>query len=118
MPKTLEFYLAGGYSTEIIVEDGPERPIYVARIISMPGCLAQSHDPTDARQKLVQFQESYIRSRYERGADIPNPDLTEGLDSTTFTTQTGGVATMFVPVMDVGLTVESDDDELKVAAVA
>ena len=118
MPKPLEFYLAGGYSTEIIVEAGPERPIYIARIICMPGCLAQSDDPTDARQKLAQFLSSYIRSRYERGADIPDPDLSEGLDSTTFTTQTGGIATLFVPAIDAGLTVESEDDELRVAAVA
>ena len=79
MPKPLEFYLAGGYAKEIIEEEAPGGKIYVARIISMPGCLAQSGDPTDAKEKLDQLLAPYIQSRLERGADIPEPDLPVGL---------------------------------------
>ena len=115
MPKPLEFYLAGGYAKEIIEEEAPGGKIYVARIISMPGCLAQSVDPTDAKEKLDQLLVPYIQSRLERGADIPEPDLPVGSMWTSVMIHAGGTAQALKPPGDVGMTIDSEDDQLKVA---
>ena len=115
MPKPLEFYLAGEYAREIIEEEAPGGTIYVARIISMPGCLAQSDDPEDAKGKLNQLLVSYIQSRLERGADIPEPDLPAGSMWTSVIIHAGGTAQALKPPADVGMTMDSEDDQLMVA---
>ena len=115
MPKPLEFYLAGEYAKEIIEEGAPEGTIYVARIISMPGCLAQSDDRTDAEEKLDQLLVPYIQSRLERGADIPEPDLPAGSMWTSVIIHAGGTAQALKPPADVGMTIDSDNDQLMVA---
>ena len=89
MPKPLQYYLAGGYAREIIEEEAPGGTIFVARIISMPGCLAQSDDRTDAEEKLNQLLIPYIQSRLERGADVPEPDLPVGSNWTSVTISSG-----------------------------
>ena len=115
MPKPLEFYLAGEYAREIIEEKAPGGTIYVARIISMPGCLAQSDDPTHAKEKLDQLLVPYIQSRLERGADIPEPDLPMGSMWTSIMIHAGGTAQVLKPPADVGMTIDSENDQLKVA---
>ena len=115
MPKPLEFYLAGEYAKEIIEEEAPGGTIYVARIISMPGCLAQRGDPTDAKEKLDQLLAPYIQSRLERGADIPEPDLPVGLMWTSVMIHAGGTALALKPPADVGMTIDSENDQLVVA---
>ena len=115
MPKPLEFYLAGGYAKEIIEEEAPGGTIYVARIISMPGCLAQSDDRTDAQEKLEQLLVPYIQSRLERGADIPEPDLPAGSVWTSVTILAGGTAQTLKPPADAGMTIESENELLEVA---
>ena len=76
MRKTLEFYLRGKYipiTSEGEVAPGQE-PAYVAWFDRLRGCMAQSTTEEDALRKLEERRESYIRTMYAAGFDLPDPD--------------------------------------------
>ena len=106
MNKPLEYYLEGGYVVEDVIEEGRDGCTYVARLKAMPGCLGQGASPAEARTNLDQVRDAYIRSRFERGVEIAEPDYDRGVVSAISQTISGdgGAASVWEPQSSSGLT--------------
>ena len=94
--KQLKHYLDGSYQIEVVPEATPTRPIFLARIKSMPQCSAQGFTQDEAVRALEHIRRVHITRKFERGAQIPEPDLPKNQVIITRTVQGGGSATRLV----------------------
>lgn len=85
MSHPLQHYLDGGYQIEAVEEPTPNGPsIWAARISAMPSCVAQGATREEAVKSLEEVFPRYVRARFERGAEIPEPDLPGGMTAVVY----------------------------------
>ncbi len=73
-----------GYAREVVHETLPNgKPAYVARVLAMPGLLAQEDTAEAALASLDRVAGRYMEILVERGVRIPAPDLPDWIGSLT-----------------------------------
>ena len=71
--KTLEYYLDLPYKTEIIKDNDPDNPGWVARVVDLPGCLTQADTFPELEEMIADAKRLWIETALEDGIEIPEP---------------------------------------------
>lgn len=77
MNRTLEEYLALPYTVEILPDQAEETPVWVARVVELPGCLTQADSFTELEGMIEDAKRLWLQTALEDGIPIPEPRQTE-----------------------------------------
>ncbi len=71
--RSVEKYLSLPYTIEIIRENDPENPGWVARVVELPGCLTQADTFDELGEMIGDAMHAWIETALEDGMAIPEP---------------------------------------------
>ena len=71
--KTLEEYLQLPYTIEVIRDNNPEYPGWVARVVELPGCMTQADTFDELGEMVIDAMSAWIGTAIEDGQEIPEP---------------------------------------------
>ncbi|MBN2548926.1 MAG: toxin-antitoxin system HicB family antitoxin [Anaerolineales bacterium] len=71
--QSVEDYLALPYTIEIIREDDPENPGWVARVLELPGCITQADTFDELDEMIADAMRGWIEVALQDGIPIPEP---------------------------------------------
>lgn len=73
--KDLAYYYSLPYRVILETWDDGNGPYYVARIAELPHCMIHGDSPEEAVREIEEVKKDWIKSNYERGLKIPEPEL-------------------------------------------
>ena len=76
MLKTLNYYMTLPYTIDVVYAKSGKAPPYVARILELPGCMAQGRNHNEAVRELREAQALFIETMLESHLPIPEPAYT------------------------------------------
>lgn len=76
MLKKLNYYMTLPYTIDVVYEESGEAPPYVARILELPGCIAQGRSHNEAVRELREAQALFVEAMLESHVPIPEPAYT------------------------------------------
>ena len=71
MLKNLNYYMTIPYTIDVVYEKSGKAPPYVARILELPGCMAQGRNHNDAVRELREAQTLFIEAMLEKPRSYP-----------------------------------------------
>lgn len=71
--KTIEEYLQLPYTIEVVRDNNPEYPGWVARVVELPGCMTQADTFDELGEMVIDAMRAWISTAIEDGMDIPEP---------------------------------------------
>jgi antitoxin HicB len=72
-PNTVEYYLNLPYTIEIVRDNDPENPGWVARVAELSGCITQADDFNELGEMIQSAMRLWIQAALEDGYPIPEP---------------------------------------------
>jgi antitoxin HicB len=72
--KDLNYYYTLPYRVILETWDDGDGPYYVARIAELPHCMINGDTPEEAIREIEKVKKDWLKSNYERGLKIPEPD--------------------------------------------
>lgn len=76
MLKKLNYYMTIPYTIDVVYEKSGKAPPYVARILELPGCIAQGRSHNEAVRELREAQALFVEAMLESHVPIPEPAYT------------------------------------------
>ncbi len=76
MLKKLNYYRTLSYMIDVVYEKSEKAPPYVARILELPGCIAQGRSHNEAVRELREAQALFVEAMLEGHVPIPEPAYT------------------------------------------
>ncbi len=76
MLKNINYYMTIPYTIDVVYDKSGKAPPYVARILELPGCMAQGRNHNDAVRELREAQPLFIEAMLENHVPIPEPAYT------------------------------------------
>ncbi len=76
MLKTPNYYMTLPYTIDVVYEESGKAPPYVARILELPGCMAQGRSHNEAVRELREAQALFVEAMLESRVPIPEPAYT------------------------------------------
>ncbi len=73
--KDLDYYYSLPYRVILETWDDGDGPYYVARVAELPHCMIHGATPEEAVREIEEVKKDWIKSNYERGLKIPEPEL-------------------------------------------
>ena len=70
---SVEEYLQLPYTIEVIRDNNPENPGWVARVVELPGCITQGDTFEELGEMIRDAMRGWIEVALEDGEDIPEP---------------------------------------------
>lgn len=71
--RSIDKYLALPYTIEIMREDDPENPGWVARVVELPGCITQADTFDELDDMIADAMRGWIEVALADGIPIPEP---------------------------------------------
>lgn len=71
--RSVEAYLRLPYTIEIIRDDDPDDPGWVARVVELPGCMTQADTFAELEGMIEDAMRAWIEVSIEAGDPIPEP---------------------------------------------
>ncbi len=75
--KNLEEYLNLPYTIEVIRDENPDDPGWVARVVELPGCMTQSDTFAELGDMITDAMRAWIEVSLAAGDPIPEPQPDE-----------------------------------------
>lgn len=72
--RPVEAYLRLPYTIEVIRDDDPNYPGWVARVVELPGCMTQADILAELEWMLEDAMRTWIEISIEAGDPIPEPN--------------------------------------------
>jgi antitoxin HicB len=74
--KTVEEYLGLPYTIEVIRDNNPDEPGWVARVVELPGCITQADSFTELGDMIEDAIRAWIEVSIQAGDPVPEPRAT------------------------------------------
>jgi antitoxin HicB len=71
--KDINYYLNLPYTVEVIRDNDPDNPGWVARVVELPGCITQADSFEELEEMLNDAMRLWIEVALEDGVEVPEP---------------------------------------------
>lgn len=69
----MDDYLNLPYTIEVVRDNAPDNPGWVARVVELPGCITQADRWEELGEMIQEAMRLWINSAMEDGAEVPLP---------------------------------------------